>query len=226
MGNLKINLEGIYSEEYKNEIIEAIKMITNDFPILNSLCIEISIDRIEGKFGNNFAISRPIFIKTLTQFEIILNEEAFKNENIKYLFEETRLNWNSFYYSISDVICHEYGHILHRLYIAKKLHLYLKLFLFKFIFQIIDIKIIQKKFLSTLLKKSFTKVNIDYDKKNIFACFGDNATISSMELFAECINNYYRLKNINSFRDEAEEKYTFEISKDIVNNIKEILNNT
>lgn len=224
MEKLKIDLEEIYSEEYINEVVEAVKLMTNEFPILNDVSIKIVIGKIEGEYEQSFAVSKPIYTKSLTEFKIILNEKAFTNENINFLFEETRLNWNAFYYSISDVICHEYGHILHRFYIAKKLHLYPKLFQLKYVFKIIDVKNIQDKLLLGLLKNSFKKQNVIYNKNNIYACFGKNATKNSMELFSECINNYYRLKNINFFRDHEEKKYTFKISKEIVDNIKEILN--
>ena len=88
MKNLIINLEGIFCKEYEKSLYKGITMVYKDFPILKKVPIEINIQEIKEIKENSLAITQSVVKENKVIYSIILNEEAFKYQNIQDKIDE------------------------------------------------------------------------------------------------------------------------------------------
>lgn len=212
---MRINLFLVYPK-YRKDIREAVREMTDEYPILKKIIKIIHVKRMNEDFKYCFATSVSLWGRKHL-YEIKLNPQAFMNSNINILLHSVS---KAHCVSVKSVIYHEIGHCLQLYMLCNKFGIDLKDYKFH------DYKkymVLESEEAEACYREYFEKYFRKYgwNQKKIIYYLGAYAADNPWELLPECFNNYYCLrkkKELNKYELEV-----CEFTKEIVEDYKKFI---
>lgn len=210
-----IELVGI-KEEYAKQVGTGIETMQSEFPVLNTISLKITVGDCDKE---NPAMTSKEKYGVKYRHVIYLSSYYFGYEN--HLCDLKGVDNDRFFDNYTDVIIHEFGHIMQDLYCCKKIFPYkyfnsMSLYI-KFFRSSKD----EVNFLKKLRKNIWVELGLNEEKCSYY--LGKNSIKTDYEFFADCFNTYYYLKGDDTTtRENTREYKAFKISEYVVNMMKSI----